>query len=77
MANLRVTPTNDLIVNKVPGAADNPGRSRLSVDLLGMEVANELGVDPNNLSAYNLSAQKIDQYENQLHSGTQNGNNNR
>ncbi len=77
MTDLRVTPTSDLVVNKTPGAQDNPALNRLTVDRLGMEVAGELGVDPNNLSAYNLSAQKIDQYENQLHSGTQNGNNGR
>ncbi|HWI63507.1 MAG TPA: hypothetical protein VNT75_16845 [Symbiobacteriaceae bacterium] len=39
----------------------------------GMEVAGEIGVDPNNLGAYGLTPQKIDQYEQQLHSGTQRG----
>lgn len=39
----------------------------------GMEVANEIGVDPNNLGAYGLTEQKVRQYEAQTHSGTQQG----
>lgn len=46
----------------------------LTIETLGMEVASELGVDlSTNLSAYGLSAQKIDQYEAQTHSGAQKG----
>lgn len=62
----------------IPGRQDNPAMSQLTVDRLGMEVANELGVDPNNLGAYGLTAAKIDQYESQTHSqNAANGNNNR
>lgn len=45
----------------------------LDVNRLGMEVANELGVDPTNLAASNLSANQIDRLEQQTHSGTQRG----
>ncbi|HYG59044.1 MAG TPA: hypothetical protein VD902_13370 [Symbiobacteriaceae bacterium] len=45
----------------------------LDIQRLGMEVANELGVDPNNLAAYGLSEQQVRQYETQLHSRTQRG----
>lgn len=70
----RVTPTADTAVSGAPGRKDNPSLNQLTVDRLGMEVAGELGVDPNNLAPYGLTAEKIDQYEAQLHSGTQNGN---
>lgn len=76
----RVTPTNDTTVSRVPGYQDNPALRGLTVDQLGMEVATELGVNPMNLSAYGLSAGKIDQLETQLHSrnsGQNNNNNNR
>lgn len=72
----RVTPATDVAPATAPRLRDNPALGQLTVDRLGMEVAGELGVDPNNLAAYGLSAEKIDQYEQQLHSGTQNGNNN-
>lgn len=39
----------------------------------GVEVANEIGVDPNNLGAYGLTPEQIRAYESQLHSGTQQG----
>lgn len=42
------------------------------IQRFGMEVANEIGVDPNNLGAYGLSAETIDQYETQLHSRNRN-----
>jgi hypothetical protein len=71
----RVTPANDAAISnviKTPGFQDNPGFGRLTVGNLGMEVANELGVDPQNLAAYGLTAEKIDQYESAFHSGTRN-----
>ncbi|MFZ5826844.1 MAG: hypothetical protein ACOY94_21340 [Bacillota bacterium] len=69
----RVTPARDTTVPAAPGLQDNPSLSQLTVERLGMEVAGELGVDPNNLAAYGLTAEKIDQYEASTHSGTQNG----
>lgn len=75
----RVTPTSDTTVSKVPGFQDNPSMGRFTVDQLGMEMAAEIGVNPMNLSAYGLSAEKIDQLETQLHSrnSRRNNNNNR
>lgn len=72
MIDPRVTPTRDTTVPTAPGVRDNPGL-QLTVDRLGMEVAGELGVNPANLAAYGLTAQKIDQLEAATHSGTQNG----
>lgn len=72
----RVTPTNDTVVSKVPGFQDNPALRRLTVGQLSMEMAAELGVDPDNLDAYGLTAEKIDQFERQLHSRNSNNNNN-
>jgi hypothetical protein len=45
----------------------------LDVQGFAMEVANEIGVDPNNLGAYGLTPQRVQSYEAQTHSGTQNG----
>lgn len=72
MIDPRVMPTRDTTVPAAPGLKDNPSLSQLTVDRLGMEVAGELGVDPANLAAYGLTAQKIDQLEAATHSGTQN-----
>lgn len=70
----RTTPSHDVMAAPIPGRQDNPALSQFSIERLGMEVANELGVDPNNLGAYGLTAAKIDQYESQTHnsSGSQN-----
>lgn len=45
----------------------------IDLQRFGMEVAQEIGVNPGNLGAYGLSEQRIQQYEAQTHSGTQNG----
>lgn len=49
------------------------GAQGFDLQRFGLEVANEIGVDPNNLAAYGLSAEKIDAYEAQTHSGNQRG----
>lgn len=72
----RVTPTADVTVSKIPGFQDNPSMGRLTVGRLSMEMAGELGVDPNNLAAFGLTEEKIDQYETQLHSRRSRGGNN-
>lgn len=73
----RVTPTDDTVVSKVPGFQDNPANRRLTAGQvrLSMEVAAELGVDPNNLDAFGLTAEKIEQYETQLHGRNSRNNN--
>jgi len=70
----RVTPAGDLAPTPVAGQSDNPALGNLTVDRLGMEVASELGIGPNGLSAFGLTPEKVRQYESQTHSGTQNGN---
>ena len=72
MENLTTTP---LGAARLEGAQTGgvPAFQGLDVRRLGMEVANELGVDPGNLGAYGLSEEKIRAYETQLHSGTQRG----
>jgi hypothetical protein len=47
--------------------------SGFDISRFGLEVANEIGVDPNNLGAYGLTQQKVREYETALHSGTQQG----
>jgi hypothetical protein len=39
----------------------------------GLEVASEIGVDPNNLAAYGLSEEQIRAYEAQTHSARRRG----
>lgn len=73
----RVTPANDTAVPNAPGLQDNPSVGRLTVGRLGMEMATELGVDPNNLAAFGLTEEKINQYETQLHSGRSRSGSNR
>lgn len=73
----RVTPTGDAAPTPAASRQDNPAFGSLTVDRLGMEVANELGIDPNGLSAFGLTEQKVRDYEARTHSGTQNGGNSR
>lgn len=71
MAEQQFTPTLGGSAARQAGAALQP----FDIQRFGAEVASEIGVDPNNLGAYGLTQQRIDQYETQLHSGTQRGNN--
>jgi hypothetical protein len=54
------------------GAAGEAGQG-FDMQRFGMEVAQEIGVDPTNLGAYGLSPQQIRDYEARLHSGRQRG----
>jgi hypothetical protein len=56
-----------------PAAAAGAVGMGFDIQRFGMEVAQEIGVDPNNLGAYGLNQQKLRQYETGLHSGTQQG----
>jgi multidrug efflux pump subunit AcrB len=49
------------------------GAGGFDLQRFGMEVANEIGVDPNNLAAYGLTPQRIEAYEAQTHSDRQGG----
>lgn len=55
-----------------PAPLQNPGLG-LDLDRFGMEVANEIGVNPGTFGAHGLTAKKIREYESALHSGTQRG----
>jgi len=58
----RVTPTGD-------AAPDNPAIGRLTVERLGMELASELGIDPNGIAAFGTSQDPtLEQYETRTHS---------
>ena len=69
MAQQQLTPTAGASAAQQAGAGLQP----FDLQRFGMEVAGEIGVDPNNLGAYGLSQQSIQQYETRLHSGTQRG----
>lgn len=59
-----------------PGAGQGAFAARgFDLSQFGMEVANEIGVNPANLGAYGLSEQQVRSYETQTHSGTQQGGN--
>lgn len=58
----RVTPTGD-------AAPDNPALGRLTVQRLGMEVAQELGIDPHGVAAFGAGQDPaLPQKEAQTHS---------
>ena len=54
------------------GAAGAFGQG-FDMQRFGMEVAQEIGVDPANLGAYGLNPQQIRDYEARLHSSNQRG----
>jgi len=64
-----MTPTAGASAARQAGAA----HQLFDLQRFGMEVAGEIGVDPNNLGAYGLSQEQLRNYETQLHS--RNGNN--
>ncbi|HYF93517.1 MAG TPA: hypothetical protein VD969_14990 [Symbiobacteriaceae bacterium] len=63
------TPSAGASAARQAGAGNQP----FDLQRFGVEVASEIGVDPNNLGAYGLSEQSLRQYETQLHSRTQRG----
>lgn len=69
----QITPAAARTIASGQRAGAFAGVPGFEIQRFGLEVANEIGVDPSNLAAYGLTADKIDAYEAQTHSGTRRG----